>query len=269
MPRFTGGRMGPLVVFVLLVVTGCHSKSSPEPLEPEEIFHWVVQPIAFSPPPAPPWERQGDNGGGTLGVRFILRGGGGQCMGVAAYNYLAERDRRDAIEKLIARRDSITKREFLRELSLARARTDDPLSEQEAAVAREINAEIDRAMRHYLDESPLVEFDLERALRAATSYQPTLEELLPRIQLQPEQMMDPERWRIGYERDTILAGYPAFASDDTLFTPERPLLYREIFWVVEGCAFKASYQGTEANLPAFHRLVDSIRFPEDEDAAPQ
>ena len=79
--------------------------------------------------------------------------------------------------------------------------------------------------------------------------------------------MEPERWRIGYERDTILAGYPAFASDDTLFTPERPLLYREIFWVVNGCAFKAVYQGTAANLPTFAEVVDSIQFPEGADVA--
>jgi len=82
-------------------------------------------------------------------------------------------------------------------------------------------------------------------------------------------MQEPERWRIAYERDTAWAGQPAFASDDTLITPERPLLYREIFWVVHGCAFKAVYQGMPENLPTFHRLVDSIRFPEEADAAPK
>ena len=99
-------------------------------------------------------------------------------------------------------------------------------------------------------------------MRAASSYAPTLPELLPHLRLHPEQMQEPFRWRIAYERDTTLAGNPAFASDDTLITPERPLLYREIFWVVDGCAFKAVYQGTPENVPTFAQVVDSIRFPE-------
>jgi hypothetical protein len=74
-------------------------------------------------------------------------------------------------------------------------------------------------------------------------------------------MQEPDRWRIVRERDTTLAGQPAYASDDTLITPERPLLYREIYWVVNGCAFKAVYQGTPQELRSFTRLVDSITFP--------
>jgi len=237
--------------------------------EPEEVFHWVSQPVAFSPPPKQ-WERQGDNSGGTLGVRFILTGGLGQCVSVAAYRSFDERDRRAAIERLIAQRDSLPSRDFLHELSLARARTDDPISEREAAAAREINRALDRAMTHYLEDVPgFVASDLEAALRAASEYELTLDEVLPRIRLQPERMAEPERWRLGYERDTTIAGYPAFASDDTLVAPERALLYREIFWVVHGCAFKVTYQGMPENLPAFYRLVDSIRFPEADDAAQQ
>jgi hypothetical protein len=205
-----------------------------------------------------------------LGVRFILTGGGGQCISVAAYRLLAERDRREPIERLISRLDSLPRHEFLHQLSLARPRTDDPISEREAATARDINAALDRAMTDYLSENrTFVANDLDAALRAASSYQPTLEEILPLVRLRPEQKQEPERWRIGYERDTTLAGLPAFASDDTLFTPERPLLYREIFWVVKGCAFKATYQGTAENLGTFGRVVDSIRFPEETDAAPE
>ena len=254
----------PHLVLAAALASGCGSSS--EPLQPEETFNWVRQPITFSPPP-PVWQRQGDNGGGTLGVRFILTGGGGQCIGVAAYRMLADRDRRAALKDLIQRCDSLTQRELLRELSLARPRREDPISEREAAVAAAIDAAIDQAMGHTLEgRRERVALDLESALRIASTYEPTLDELLPRIRLQPDRMQEPERWRIGYERDTTLAGHPAFASDDTLFTPERPLLYREVFWVVGGCAFKASYQGTFENLPAFYRLVDSIRFPEGDDA---
>jgi hypothetical protein len=37
--------------------------------------------------------------------------------------------------------------------------------------------------------------------------------------------------------------------------------------VVNGCAFKAVYQGTPENLRAFARVVESIRFPEGNDVA--
>src|SRR6185503_10254812 len=104
--------------------------------------------------------------------------------------------------------------------------------------------------------------DLQAALRAAKNYEPTLEEVLPTIRLRPERTQNPEYWRIGYERDTVVAGRPAFASDDTLVLPEQTLLYHEVFWVVNGCAFKATFQGREENLATFHRVVETIQFPE-------
>jgi hypothetical protein len=266
MSRIAQGGAATLMTLALATGVGCGK--GPEKLERAETFTWVAQPIAFSPPSAR-WERQGDNSGGTLGVRFILRGGG-QVLSVAAYRLFAERDRRLALERLLSRRDSLSRREFLYELSLARARNEDPLSEREAETAMAINTWLDRAMTDYLAESPgFVQSDLEGAVRAAAAYQPTLDELLPRIRLRPERMQEPARWRIGYERDTTLAGHPAFASDDTLITPERPLLFRQIFWVVNGCAFNATYQGMAENLETFHRVVDSIRFPDETDAPPR
>ena len=262
-------RQGSLfLAFVAALASASCGETKPdeEPLLAAETFHWVAQPIAFSPPPAG-WERQGDNSGGTLGVRFIRRGGGGQVLSVAAFRSLAERSRRQALEALIATHESLPRREFLRELSLARARTDDPISDREAATARAINDALDRAMQDYLggDESS-VAGDLRAALRAASAYEPTLDELLPRIRLRPELMQEPERWRIGYERDTTLAGLPAFASDDTLIAPEQTLLYHEVFWVVNGCAFKVTFQGLRENLGLFHRVVDSVQFPQPSDA---
>jgi hypothetical protein len=246
---------------LLFVAAGCSAKQQGK-TEAAETFNWVRQPIAFSPPSGP-WERQGENGNGTLGVYFILRGGGGQCISVGAYRLIAERDRREALARLISRRDSLSRREFLDDLSLARARTDDPISDREAAAAQAINEALDRAMTAYLSDSPgALAAGLEDALEAATAYQPTLQEMLPRIGLRPERMREPDRWRIGYERDTTIAGLPAFASDDTLITDERPLLYRQIFWVVKGCAFHTTYQGTPENLKTWHRLIATIQFPE-------
>ena len=250
-----------------MMLPGCGGAH--QALPPEETFSWCRQPISFSPPPSR-WYRQGDNGGGMLGVRFILTGGGGQCISLGAYTSLADRDRRAALARLAGRKDSLEQREFLREVSLARARTDDPLSDREAAVSLAINQALDRAVSDQLAEQPgFAATDLEDAFRAASSYEMTLPEVLPRLRLHPESMQEPRRWRLGYDRDTVIAGLPVFASDDTLITPERALLYHEVFWVVRGCAFKATYQGTAANLPTFHRVLDSVRFPQPPRAKPR
>jgi len=254
-------RLAAGLAFTLIVAAGCGAKGQ-DKTELAETFTWVRQPITFSPP-SDPWYRQGENGNGTLGVYFILRGGGGQCISVGAYRWFAERDRREALARLIARRDSLSRRGFLDELSLARARTEEPISEREAATAQRINDALDRAMTAYLSDSPgATAAGLDDALEAANAYEPTLPEMLPRIRLRPERMQEPDRWRIAYERDTTIAGLPAFASDDTLITDERPLLYRQIFWVVNGCAFHTTYQGTRENLKTWHRLIETIRFPE-------
>jgi hypothetical protein len=257
-----------VLVLVLAVAAGC-ARGNREPLGEPETFHWVAQPVTFAPPPGR-WERQGENGGGMLGVRFILRGGGGQVISVGAHRQLAERRPLEALERLLARRDSLSPRQFPRELALARARTEDPVSEREAAMARDVNDALDRALRDHLAGQPgFVATDLEDARRAAAAYEPTLAELLPRVRLQPERRQEPWRWRIGYERDTVIAGHPAFAGDDTLVTPERPLLYHQVVWVVRGFLFEAVYQGAPENLETFRRVLDSIRFPEDARGAPR
>ncbi len=260
--------MNRLTIICLLAVTalapGCGRKTSgAEALLPPETFEWIRQPVAFSPPPAQ-WERQGDGGAGTVGVRFILRGGGGQCISVAAHRQLAQRDRREGIAFLISGLDSLTRDEFLHNLSIVRYRSDEPISDRDAATRRAVDRALDGASDSYLAGSMgFVAADLETAHREASLYEPTLEELLPHIRLRPETMQHPEWWRIGYERDTLVGGLPAFASDDTLITPDgERLLYHEVFWAVKGCAFKATFQGRQENLDTFHRVVDSIHFPE-------
>jgi len=86
MSRFV--HAGIVAVLILAPLAGC-GKGPAEQLGPPETFHWVSQPITFSPPSGK-WERQGDNGGGMLGVRFILTGGGGQCISVLAQRQLAD-----------------------------------------------------------------------------------------------------------------------------------------------------------------------------------
>jgi hypothetical protein len=254
---------GPSLLAVALLASGCALHRQSEPLGVAETFHWVSQPIAFSPPPSR-WYREGDNGGGKLGVRFILRDGGGQCISVAAYRLFAERDHRDDLTRLAGRLDSLSQRELLNELSRVRAQTDDPLTEREGAAALTINAALERAVRDELEGGrAFVTADLDEAVRTARSYQPTLEELLPRLLERPERGPHPEDWHLGRQRDTVWAGQPAYACDDTLVIPEQTLLYHQIFWVVNGCAFDAIFQGREENLATFHRVVDSISFPND------
>ena len=40
------------------------------------------------------------------------------------------------------------------------------------------------------------------------------------------------------------------------------MLYREVFWVVDNCPFKVTYQGTQQNVETFERLVSSVQFPD-------
>ncbi|MGH7741813.1 MAG: hypothetical protein ACRENS_07315 [Candidatus Eiseniibacteriota bacterium] len=250
---------------IALLAFGCAGRKS-EPLLPAETFNWVHQPFSFASPPSR-WAREGDDQGGWTGVRFVLQGGGGQCISLAANRSLAERDRRRGLTWLVARADSLTHDEFLGELGLARVQLDDPISEREAETARAINLSLERAAEDYeAGNRAFVASDLQSALNSATHYQPTLEELLPNMRLRPERMQEPDRWRLGRERDTVLAGLPAFASDDTLIAPEQTLLYSQVFWVVNGCAFKATFQGRQDNLEVFHRVVDSVRIPEPRDA---
>ncbi len=252
-----------LVLAGALVTGGCARDARHEPLLPAETFHWIRQPIVFAPPP-PRWYREGDNDGGMLGVRFVLRNGGGQCIRVAACRWLDERDRRDELARLAGRVDSLSEREFLREVSRVRPGTDDPISARDAAATLAINAALERATSHYLEGSRgFAVADLEDAARAARDDRATLAELLPRLRLHPERMQNPEWWRLGRARDTVLAGTPAFASDDTLVLPGQTLLYHQVFWVVNGAAFEAVFQGRADNLETFHRVVDSVQFPDD------
>ena len=247
-----------------ILVAGC--TSAPK-LGPPETFTWVSQPVECASPP-PEWQRDGENSGGWLGVRFILRGGAGEVISLGANAAIASRSRVEAIERLIAWRDSLSQDEFVRELSLAHARTEDALTDAERTIALTINVALDRVASDLsAGHDTFVEGGLQEALAAARSYRPTLAELLPELRLRPERHPEPERWRIGYERDTTLAGHPAFAGDDTLITPEGPLLYRQVVWVVNGCPFQATYQGLPENAPVFEAWLASVRFPEATDGS--
>jgi hypothetical protein len=227
-----------------------------------EQFDWVPEPVEFSPPPSV-WRREGDNGGGLLGVRFILENGGGQVMSVSAYRQWSEKLPKKAILELLADMDSTHKRATLNELSRLRVQVQQPLSEAETQAAYAVNAAVDRAQEDLLaDRLSFVRSDIQGALDAIDSYRPSLAELLPHMRLKPEDHPEPARWVLGFGRDTLLAGLPAYVSNDTLIAPEQKLLYRQVYWVVDGTAYQSVYQGRPENQHVWEAMVASVRFPE-------
>jgi hypothetical protein len=261
------------VLLLLGVASGLAACAPADPkrqvkLLPTERFDWVPEPIEFSPPPTA-WYREGDNGGGLLGVRFILSNGGGQVMSVAAYRQWSEKLPKKAILELLGDLDSTTKRATLNDLGRLRVQVQDPLTEGETQAAYAVNAAVDRAQEDLLADRPsFVRSDIQGALDAIDAYRPSLAEFLPRMKLKPEDHQGIVRYTLGEGRDTVLAGLPAYASYDTLYAPEQKLLYRQVYWVVDGTAFQAIYQGRPENQPVFDAMVESIRFPEGAHATP-
>ena len=230
----------------MALVPGCGGGGGSGPLLRPETFNWVRQPIAFSPPPSG-WERQGDNGGGILGVRFIL---------ARRRRPVHQRLRRSASSRSAtsARPSRGCSRDATRSRSASSCtscrwrapRIEDPISDARGRDgARRSTDELDRATPDYLDGSrAFVAADLDAACAPP---RPTSD---PRSRsCCPTSGCGPSGCRIrsgggsATSATPTVAGSPAFASDDTLITPERPLLYHEVFWVVNGCAFKATFQG--------------------------
>jgi hypothetical protein len=60
--------------------------------------------------------------------------------------------------------------------------------------------------------------------------------------------------------DTV-AGVPAYRLDFTLNTPERSLVGREYYFLMENHLFEAAYLGLPVNLHLFERVVDTITCP--------
>lgn len=258
------------VVFASLVCTSAIALAACSPIDrtaqvrllPPETFDWVPEPVTFSPPPSV-WRREGDNGGGLLGVRFILENGGGQVMSVSTYRQWSEKLPRKEILDLLADLDSTQQRAMLNRLARLRVQVSDPLTEGETRAAFAVNAAVDNAERDLLDERlSFVRGDVQGALDAIDAYRPSLAELLPRMRLKPEEQQEPARWVLGSGRDTVLAGLPAYMSDDTLIAPERKLLYRQVYWVVDGTAFQSIYQGMPENQHVWEAMIASVRFPE-------
>lgn len=247
----------------VIALAGCGpvDRTAQVQLLPAEQFDWVAEPVAFSPPPAV-WRREGDNGGGLLGIRFILENGGGQVMSVATYHQWSEKLPKKEVLNLLADLDTTQQRAMLHRLARLRVQVTDPLTDAETRAASAVNAAVDRAEQDLLaDRLSFVRSDVQGALDAIESYKPSLAELLPRMRLHPAEHSEPARWVLGFGRDTVLAGLPAYISNDTLIAPERKLLYRQVYWVVDGTAFQSIYQGMPENQQVWEAMIASVRFP--------
>lgn len=105
---------------LLLALIACKGE---RPLPAPEVFHWSGQPVTFRPPPEG-WRREGELSGGVRGVRFVKEHGLGQAITIGELHRVGERDRAPAIGELIEKLETLDRRKFLRELNLARSRTD-------------------------------------------------------------------------------------------------------------------------------------------------
>jgi len=253
----------PALAFAIAaaLASGC-AREKPAALGPPETFHWVHQPVSFSPPP-PQWERQGYNEGGQLGVFFTHRGSVGERMFVAVHRRLAERDSRDSLNAMLERFDSLDPDAFRRAIGHARAPTDNPLSEDEARMARIVNEDLDRAAAAYFAGRPdEARWAIESALRAAEAYEPDPEALLERIRFRREDRQQPERYGAVSESLITVDGRQALMLDYGFRGDSDSLECREVYVIVNGAPFHASYMGLEKNRPLFDRVVASIRFPQ-------
>lgn len=248
-------RRNPAVV--LLLVVACAAGCSHEvELAPRETFRWSERAISFAPPPAE-WGREGELSGGVRGVRFVKRGSP-EAITVGEFHRIAERDRSEKIAKVLDELPRLDRSEFIRQTTLAAARTDDPLSDDEAEVARAVNEALDRARaRHFENRMDLVYAELQNALREAKRFRVTLDDVVEKVALAPLQLTPP------YDRKSAtVGGERAEAIAWTGTYDGRTFARREVFFVRRNHLFVARFIGHEETVPLFDRVVASVEFPE-------
>lgn len=203
------------------------------------------------------------------GVRFTLTRSVGERIFVAENYIVGERDARERLVELRDRFESYDARAFRRALSLARSRTDDPVSASESAVAEEVNAALDDALAAYLDDDRVTARRLiERALDSANRLHFTLEEVVERVAFRPERLPEPERVLITGRRSGQVAGREAVFLDYTYQARERTYVGREVYLLEGPHLFAAGFFGLKSHLALFDRMVGTIGFPAEQDHAP-
>ena len=264
MPRPVRRAAGMAVALVLALSCSSRERAIEQasPLLPAETFAWAGKPVSFSPPPEG-WRREGTNSGGWLGVYFVLTNSVGERIGLADHYIIAEHDRRAPLRKLLAELETLDDREALRAISIARWRTEEPLSDFEASIARMGNEALERAQRAVLDnDRRTAGYEIEDAIRQADRMQLHLEDVIERVKFRAEGHTVEGTWTVTAERDTVAAGVPAHFVDYTWLSPERLYHGREYYFVNDNHLFKADFHGLEKNLDLFGRVVSTITWPE-------
>jgi hypothetical protein len=263
MRRVQGSAAALVAVMGLGIVCGCGSKSaqSTAGLGKPETFHWGDQPITFAPPPLG-WRREGYNEGAKLGVWFVKERSVGEAIAVAEYYVLAERDRGDALRELLDRYEAYDERGLRRALSLARWRTDMPFAGNEATVASNVNAAVDRAMTGVIhDDRAEVRLALMEARDAATRLKIGLDDVLIGVTFMPDRRSEPWRYTNVTRERLLVGGEPAERVAFTFQGEQRQLEGRELHVMHDNRLFFVSFLGLKKNIPVFDGIVASITFP--------
>jgi len=257
-----------LAVVALGLVAGCGVGVLPiaENLQAPETFRWKVHPIVFRPPPQG-WRREGENGSGRLGIVFIKTGSVGEAITVGEYYPLAERDRRAELEELAGRVPALDDYTLRRALSLARWRTQDTFTANEAATAAAVNERIDRAnLAMFRGNRDEVRWELEGAEAAARSLKYTLEDVVAGVEFRPERRHEPQRYHVTGRSRITIAGQPAIRIDWDHQTDEGLRRCSEVYVMHENHLFIASYIGLAKNLSLYDHVIASILFPPHEES---
>ena len=240
----------------VIALAGCGG-----PAPTPETFEWAGHPIQLLTPPRD-WVRSGYNEGGWLGASFIHARSVEERITVAEHQLIARRDGRPKIAELLARFASYDEGQLREELQLARYRTDQPLSSQEAGVAQRVNDALDRAVSaSYQRDSLALRQQLTEALAEAGQLRLTLADCLQRVTFRPDEAKEPARWTEKARRDGIVAGEPALIIDYIYKGDDREYLSRDIYFARDNRLFTAGYFGLASDLPMFEHVVGSIQLP--------
>lgn len=254
-------------VFVLLIAGACSSKpAQPEPpkLQPAETFNWSGEKITVAMPPVG-WRREGENGGGIKGIRFVKEQSVGEGIGVGDYYILADRNRGPEIREILANFETYGDGfEWDKALRKAWAYTDTPFTALESEVAQRVNSEVSAAGLAYRNhDRAAAKEHLENALAETSRLRFTLADAIDRVEFKPERRQNPEYYRMIGRRETMVAGEPGVIVDYTVKVPERPHTYsaREAYFVHNSHMFVCTFIGLPESLAVFDAMIASITFP--------
>ena len=227
---------------------------------PLEEFRWSTQAVAFSPPPAR-WRREGELSGGVKGVRFVKERGLGEAITVGEFHRVGDRDRTDAIQKLLDQFDTFDRRDFLRAAQLAESRTDDPFSTLDARVSADVNTALRDARTAYITgDRELARRHTQQALAAARRFRLTLDDVLETAALEPLRRQEPASSG-ATPRAIRVGGEPAVMLEWPFQHNGRTFIRREAFVLHDSHLFVVRFIGLKKSLPVFDRVLESIEFP--------